>query len=323
MKKILLLACIILIASLAVNFYLIYKTDALVGLSSGSHELSPWKKSAGKYPLLEEALSISDYPDILINFLPLRNDLRSRVSGYGDSFAVYFQYLPTGVSIGVNEKNEFDAASLLKVPFAMAYYHEKERSNLVNDATVVPIKEIYLDNEFGSLWQRGVGAKVSLGEAVKLSLIDSDNTAFHLLADQTPLEDFNAVYNGLDINLNEVSGRLFISAKSYSSILQALYFASVLNKKDSEEILNILTKTNFSDKLPGPLPKNIKVAHKIGVYDKDGLFQDCGIVYIPDRPYLLCMISKSSNAEATKRMNDISKTVYDYISSAKAPENDN
>jgi beta-lactamase class A len=272
---------------------------------------------------LAKRVLIPGYHDILINFLPLRQNLQAKVKPYGDSFAFYFQYLPTGVSIGVNSANEFDAASLLKVPFVMAYYHQKERSELINDNTQVAITQIYLDKEFGNLWQRGIGAKVSLGEAVKLSLVESDNTAFHLLADQTSMDDLNAVYEGLDINFDDVSGRLYISAKDYSSIFQALYFSSVLTKKDSEEILTYLTETIFHDKLPGPLPKDIKVAHKIGVYSNKSIFQDCGIVYAPDRPYLLCMISKSTDAEATRRMNDISKTIYDYVSTVQAPNNDN
>jgi beta-lactamase class A len=322
MRKVLFLVAILAL-SLIVNFYFIFSKPAPKNLSSISNTSSVLRQTESSYPLLAKRILMPDYHDILINFLPLRQNLDEKTKPYGGTFAVYFQYLPTGVSIGINATNEFDAASLLKVPFVMAYYHQKERIGIVNDNTAVPIKEAYLDNEFGNLWQRGVGAQVALGEAVRLSLVDSDNTAFHLLADQTPLEDFNAVYQGLDLNLDEVSGRLFISAKSYGSILQALYFSSILTKKDSEEILKYLTETNFSDKLPGPLPKNIKVAHKIGVYNKDSLFQDCGIVYAPNRPYLLCMISKSTDSEATRRMNDVSKLIYDYVSTVKVINNDN
>jgi beta-lactamase class A len=322
MRKVLFLVAILAL-SLSANFYFISTRQVLKNQNPRSSDTSALQQAENKYPLLAKRILMPDYHDILINFLPLRQDLEEKTKPYGNSFAMYFQYLPTGVSIGINSIQEFDAASLLKVPFVMAYYHQEERIGLVNDNTLVPIKEEYLDKEFGSLWERGVGMQVSLGEAVKLSLVDSDNTAFHLLADQTPLEDFDAVYQGLDLNLDEVSGRLFISAKSYGSILQALYFSSILTKKDSEEILKYLTETNFSDKLPGPLPKNIKVAHKIGVYNKDSLYQDCGIVYAPNRPYLLCMISKSTDAEATKRMNDISKLIYDYVSTVKVINNDN
>jgi beta-lactamase class A len=322
MRKVLFLVAILAL-SLSANFYFISTRQVLKNQNPRSSDTSALQQAENKYPLLAKRILMPDYHDILINFLPLRQDLETKTKPYGDSFALYFQYLPTGVSIGINSTKDFDAASLLKVPFVMAYYRQKERIGLVNDETIVSIKEVYLDKEFGSLWQKGVGAQVSLGEAVKLSLIDSDNTAFHLLADQTPLEDFDAVYRGLDLNLDEVSGRLFISAKSYGSILQALYFSSILTKKNSEEILKYLTETNFNDKLPGPLPKNIKVAHKVGVYNKDSLFQDCGIVYAPNRPYLLCMISKSTDSEATKRMNDISKLIYDYVSTVKVINNDN
>jgi len=104
-----------------------------------------------------------------------------------------------------------------------------------------------------------------------------------------------------------------ITAIQYASILKALYFSSVLMKSDSEKILDIMTHTKFEDMLLAGVPTTVPVAHKIGLLN-DQLYQDCGIVYLPERPYLLCMISKSDEATARKRMSSISKIVYDSVS---------
>lgn len=270
-----------------------------------------------KYPLISKRI-LQDPPiDILVNFLTLRENLKTETDPFGSSFGVYFEYLPTGTSIGINSTDEFHAASLFKTPIVMAYYHTRERLNITNDPILTLTPES-IDNQFGDLWKRGVGYKLKASEAVRLALEDSDNTAAKLLVPLVGSVDFEAVYQGLDIDLNVDKDGAILTPKSYGSIFKALYFSSVLSKDSSEEILNYLSKSKFPDKLAAGVPDNIPVAHKIGDFvDKAGneAFTDCGLVYYPRRPYLVCMVSKTDEQTARIRMQDISKMIYDYISS--------
>ena len=269
-----------------------------------------------RFPYLSKRI-LQEFPqDILINFLDLRQTLRSQIDPFGNGFGVYFEYLPTGTTIGINEKEEFHAASLFKLPVVMAYYHTKDRTNNQND-TELTLKSNQLDNQFGNLWQKGAGYKLKASDAVWLALTESDNTAAKAIVPLIDKQDFNAVYEGLDIDLQSDKEGAILTAKNYSSILKALYFSSVLSKESSEEILDILTKTKFPDKLAAGIPADIPVAHKIGDYnDEKGneAFMDCGIVYVTRRPYILCMLSVSDEQTARERMQAVSKTIYDYIS---------
>lgn len=271
-----------------------------------------------KYSLLSPRILQEYRNDVLIHFLPLRTEIRDFVSPIQNSFAVYFEYLPTGTSIGINEKVEFSAASLVKVPVVMAYLHQKERLGRKEDP-VVTIEERDINKEYGTLWQKGVGTKISLGEAVEKALTESDNTAYLLLANRTEKRDLKHVMEGLDIDIAIENTEIIITAKHFSSILKALYFSSIVGKEDSQQILNLLTKSVFHDGIPAGVPKSVPVAHKIGVLD-DELYQDCGIVYLPRRPYLLCMVSHSDENEANLRMRKISKMVYDYVSTTNNGE---
>lgn len=307
------LLSIVLAVSLIVNiwFLFLYKPE---GKKQLIHDVLTSEER--KYPLISKRVLL-EYPnDLLINFLPLREKLRQEVGGYNkerDTFAMYFEYLPTGTSIGIEEKTDFTAASLFKIPIIMAYYHKKERLDIHDDPTVT-IKPEDIDHDFGTLWQKGAGAEVNMKEAVNRAIIDSDNTAIKLVSKQIDEEDFNAVYAGLDIDLMLQNDTVVINAKQFSSLLKALYFSSMLNKEDSQEILDLMTKTRFTDKLPAGVPQGILVAHKIGTLTKDNkMFMDCGVVYVPRRPYLLCMISVTDESTARERMKYISKTVYDYV----------
>lgn len=272
-----------------------------------------------KYPLLSKRIHHEFPQDLLINYLDLRTQLREQVKSYGRTFGFYFEYLPTGTSIGINEKTEFYAASLFKVPVVMSYYHYKERTKMQYDP-LLEIKEEHIDKNFGNLWMRGTGTKLKASEAVRLTLVESDNTAVKMLSPFIKEEDFNEVYQALDIDLKSDSAGALISAKNYSSILKALYFSSVLSKESSQEILDLLTKTKFPDKLAAGVPPQVPVAHKIGDFEsKDGIqgFRDCGIVYESRRPYLLCMFSVSDENTARERMRRLSRTIYQYVSTTE------
>lgn len=292
-------------------------TGNIIYFFRSNHDAMPVEVSLqNQYPLLS-LLSIDPYyqDDLIINFLPLRQQIHSETAPFANSFAMYFEYLPTGTAIGINGMQEFMAESLLKLPVVMAYYHEKERLHILSDPTVT-ITQSELNNRFGDLFKKGAGYQINLGTAVTLALQKSDNTASLIIADHITSEDFNYVYEGLDIP-ETLDGRSpTTTTQEYASILKALYFQGMLNNNDSEKILNMLTKTDFSDLLPAGVPSNIRVAHKIGVLTNQ-IYSDCGIVYVPSRPYILCMVSESNYTVARSRMILISKTVYDYISHAR------
>lgn len=301
----------LLFISLILNVWLFVKVKAKTGAVFGGD--SQFQQAEKKYPLLAKRILV-EYPnDLLIRFSPLRKELREMTAAWSGKFAFYFEYLPTGVSIGVNEKDEFSAASLLKVPVVMSYYLQQERENKTGDGEVA-LTEAMIHKDYGNLWKRGVGAKVSIDEAIRLALEESDNTAVEVVISKTNYTYFQEVYDGLDIELKEIHQIPIITAKNYSSILKALYFSSIVNKEHSDKILSHLSRSVYRDKLPAGVPENIKVAHKIGEAGND-LFTDCGIVYVPRRPYLLCMLSFSDDETAKERMVAVSKKVYDYISS--------
>lgn len=272
-----------------------------------------------KYPYLSKRILMEFPQDVLISFLELRYALRKETSSYGSSFGLYFEYLPTGTSININGNNEFYAASLFKLPVVMAYYKHKEKNGDKHDSELTLTQDM-IDKDFGNLWKKGVGYKLNASDAVDLAIKESDNTAAKALVPLINKEDFDSVYEGLDIDLNSDNNGALLSAKNYTSILKALYFSSILNRDDSNLILEKLTKTKFPDKLVAGIPPEIPVAHKIGDYsDEKGneAFMDCGIVFVPKRPYTLCMLSVSDEQEARIRMQKISKIVYEFVSSTE------
>lgn len=271
------------------------------------------------HPFLSNRIFSEHTNDIILNFIPLREALREYVYAQNGVVGVYFEYLPSGVSIGVNDREEIKLASLSKVPLVMSILKKIERGNLALN-TKVTLKEEWLDKNFETLWQRGAGATFTIEELINYALKESDNTAYEALFGQLTYNDVNEVYDNLDIQITKEgdSNYPLVSPKSYSSIFRSLYLSSFLKPTDSSFILDILAKTMFNDKIPAAIPKNIPVAHKIGTFSKQGVsgqvFIDCGIIYVPDRPYILCIFVQDSDESARKHMSYISEMIYEYIS---------
>ena len=307
MKSLVIILLALFIGSCIFNLYLWNKS----GESARNYN-----SSIVQYPLLSPRILRDTRSDFIFNFLELRKNLHSVLDPLQDKFALYFEYLPTGTSISINSSNEFYAASLFKLPVVMAYFRHKERLHTTTEQKIKLTPEM-IDSRFGDLWQKGVGYEIGMDEAAELALTKSDNTAAEALGPAITQEDFDDVYQGLDINIQIASQGAIMTAKNYSSVLKALYFSAVLTKDDSQKILTYLTKTDFNDKLVAGIPTGVTIAHKIGVIDKNA-YRDCGIIYVPNRPYILCMVSTGTEDEARIRMSQVSKLIYTYVVGAKS-----
>lgn len=235
---------------------------------------------------------------------------------------IYFEYLPSGISIGINDTNEIPMASLIKVPTIIGIYR-KINAKEIEKTEMLTIQEDDIDTHFGELWKKGAGATISVEDAIKLTITQSDNTAHSVLYKKLSDSEKYQVYGELDIRIEKNKEDILpiISAKSYSSILKSLYYSSYLPASYSEEILTYMIESIDKEKLVAGIDSTIPVAHKIGVYEKVGgnfVYSDCGIIYLPKRQYILCMmIEDSSHEKSTTIMAHLSKIVNSYITSIK------
>ena len=82
-------------------------------------------------------------------------------------------------------------------------------------------------------------------------------------------------------------------------------------------MLNILKKQQVRGRLDLYLPEEVVIAHKTG--DLDNLEHDGGIVFLPDREYIICVLTNEvvSNKDGREIIGTISKMVYDKMTEGK------
>ncbi len=272
--------------------------------------------STKRYNYLSSTLFGKQSDDIIINFTQLREVMKQRHAEKKLPVGIYFEYLPTGSSIGVDDQMEVEIGSLGKVPAVMAVFKNIEEGKIAAQDQLI-LKKEHLDSQFGDLYKRGEGAQLSVEEAVELSLVKSDNTAINALLEKIDAETQDGVFDELDLPKTTDGAYPIMSPKSFTSVFRNLYLSSYLTDEHSNKILDLLANSEFNDKLPAGLPGGTKMAHKIGVFEQANsktVYNDCGIVYAVNRPYILCVMAATDEQTARSEMIAYSKMVYSFVS---------
>ncbi len=233
--------------------------------------------------------------------------------------SVYYRDLNNGPWFGIDEKENFSPASLLKLPVLIAYFKQAEK-----DQTLLQKKLTYkkvsaaIEQSFMTQNPLEETQEYSIEELLEHMIIYSDNNALFLLEQNIDENKIDAVTKDLGIETaTEITPEDYMSVKSYASLFRVLYNASYLNKEMSEKVLTILGKVAFTKGVVAGLPDNIVVAHKFGERELENSIKqlhDCGIIYYPKHPYLLCVMTRGTNYENQSLViSNVSRKIYEDI----------
>ena len=184
---------------------------------------------------------------------------------------MYFRNLTNGNWFGIEEKELFSPASLMKLPLLMAYFKQDEQQP---GYLQTPIK--FTPNGSADEYRQNIAPAERLQANHSYKIIDiikhmikySDNEASVFLEKNIDTEQFKAVFADVGIVFPPVVEGSFdnnIRVVDYASFFRVLYNASYLTKEHSQQVLELLTQTEFKDGLvAGVSDKGIAVSHKFG-----------------------------------------------------------
>lgn len=244
--------------------------------------------------------------------------------------SLFFRDLEGGPTLGINDRENFVPASLLKLPIVITFLRlSEERDDVLlsqelmyNDQTVLDNGQVFPPEEIIK-----ANTPYTAEELIERIMKYSDNFALELLHQH--IESLGQgrdlvvdTYKDLGIIETSALNVSSVSTKGYSSIFRLLYNSSFLNKKNSEKLLGFLSESTFNQGLRAGLPVDTKLAHKFGEREISATgekqLHDCGIVYYPENPYLLCVMTKGKNmTDLTNIIKYISNEVYKEFNSRK------
>ncbi len=235
--------------------------------------------------------------------------------------SVYFRDLNNGPISGVEQNTPFSPASLLKVPIMITYLHEAESDPKLLEKEIVAtsvMHDLPISQNIPAEDSVELGKTYTVRELIEWMIAYSDNQAMALLYVNMPAEKQAELYTLLGVSpaiVTDASKQLTV--REYSIFFRILFNASYLSRANSEWALKLLTETTFNDGLRKGVPQSIPVGHKFGERSYEtGIKQlhDCGIVYYPDHPYLLCVMTRGETTPIlTRAIVDISKFIFQKV----------
>lgn len=265
-------------------------------------------REAPEYDSLKK--KITDYTD------------RATKNGSASSISVYFRDLNSGRWTGVNQDALYDPSSMLKVAVMIGYLKEAVDNPGVLAKELPYVAKVDPGQHYPPPHplQTGTYTVRSLIEAM---IVDSDNAALDALFNN---DETNFIATLKDLAIPPpptITTTDFMSPRTYSTIFRTLYSSTYLPRPVSEQALQLLTYTDFKLGLVAGVSTTTVVAHKFGEHTKEiaGVvvarqLHDCGIVYYPTHPYLLCVMTRGMDFEALQTIiSDLSRLVYQHLSS--------
>jgi beta-lactamase class A len=254
--------------------------------------------------------------------------------GLASDIGVYFRDFNNGGWTGVNQNDQFAPASLLKVPNMIAVLKAAEANpDILNN-------EILYDGSFNDntledikpLKQIEAGKTYTVNTLLQFMVQYSDNNANELLINEIGQPAISDVYSDLDVPYEETSTSDFMSPEQYATFFRVLYSSTYLSPDLSTKALELLSNADFPEGIEAGVPADVVVAQKFGERNflaADGSstgeeLHNCGIVYNPEHPYLLCIMTKGSDfVKLENVIHDMSALVWQEVdSSSYHPQED-
>lgn len=281
------------------------------------------ERREGQYEFVNPLLECEGAEDLISGELvPFKDKIidlveREKEENKIKDVSVYFRDMNDGPWFGLNEKELFVPGSLLKIPIMIGYLKEAESNPAILKREIkfdrkLPVNVQYIKPsetmEFGKSY--------TVEELIYRMIVNSDNDAAYLLIQNDNAAAYEKVFKDLGLPLPPYIGPYEVSVRRYTSFFRILFNASYLNKEMSNIALKILSNADFDRGLVAGVPSNVPVAQKFGEITTEEYkqFHDCGIIYYPKNPYLLCVMTKGDDYEKLASViRDVSRLVYEEV----------
>jgi beta-lactamase class A len=262
----------------------------------------------GSYRKILGIFSVKKDPDVL------KDKVTGAIAGKWKNYSVVVADLNSGFEMGINEHEIFTAASINKLFILAALYDQAQNGSIDFDRIITLQAEDIQDYGTGSIRYDPPGSTYSVKTLVRLMMQKSDNTAAFLLANYVVgLDTIQSKVNGWGMTQTDMVNNKTSNADA-ARLMEKIYRGNVTNPAYTTEMLGFMRDSDFEDRLPAKLPKDVTVYHKIGSGDT-GEVHDVGIVVYGKTKYYVGVLTTGAGdpEAAAKLLADVSRVIYDFM----------
>ena len=207
--------------------------------------------------------------------------------------------LTSGRTLSVNGDEVFPTASTIKIHILTQLLARAERGELDLDQTMRITSDMHVPGS-GVLASMERDVELSILDVAVLMIIVSDNTATNLCIDMAGIDGTNALLRDMGLTATTLRRKMqdrAAVARNDENVATPVECVAMLEHLHAgrpspwvaEQCLSIIKKSKVSP-LAQVIPNSIPLANKPGGMDR--VRCDAGIVYLPNRPYAIAVMTK-------------------------------
>lgn len=219
----------------------------------------------------------------------------------------------------INERENFHAASTMKLPVMMELFRQAEQKKFKLDDQLI-IKNNFASIVDGSAYTlspsddsdteiyKMIGQPLTMRALIERMITRSSNLATNILIEKAGAQNVMQLMKSLGANDIQVrrgveDNKAFraglnntTTAKDLMILLRTLTEKSFLTTAVRAEMIAVLSRQEFNEGIPAQLPAGTKVAHKTGSITK--INHDAGIVFpLQSQPYIIVVLTRGFTDE--------------------------
>ena len=224
--------------------------------------------------------------------------------------------LTSGQQLLHNADQVFPTASVIKLAVLAELYRQEEqgaagaagpagaaKNARLADLYTVRKEDLVPDSDILSGLTPGV-SRVTNRDLAAMMVAVSDNAATNVLIERVGMENVNALLDSLGLKQTRLRRKMMdleaakqgrenaSTPREMAALLEAVYSGKVIRKPLADDFFKMLAsgRTHYRAYFrAGGIPDDVVIAEKEG--ELEGVRGDCGVIFVPARPFVLCAMT--------------------------------
>ncbi len=261
-----------------------------------------------------------------------RQEIQKLIDEAGADASVAFRMLDGSAELLYRPDVEYHAASTMKVPVMIELFRQARAGGLSLDDRIAVVNEFHsiVDGSAYSLdtgddsdaeIYKHLGGRLSYRELAEAMITVSSNFAANLIIEhlgatriQKTVDAMGA--GGMHVLRGVEDDKAFekglnnsTTARALLTIMESIAKGRAVDRSASDEMIAILKRQKFNDRIPAGLPPGTPVAHKTGEITR--IQHDAGIIFA-ERPFVLVILVRGLDdaRQGSDLAADITRVLY-------------
>src|SRR5437870_6765842 len=230
-----------------------------------------------------------------------------------------------------NADRVFPAASSIKIAILLELYRQDQEARAgakgkarLDDIYIFDPKDLVEDSRIMAGLTAGL-TRITNRDLAQFLVAVSDNAAANVLYDRVGRDNVNAMLHSLGLSKMMLRRKMMDIAaarrgdeniatpQEMARLLEMIYKGKALNKELTDELIKRLKTLKKDSYLSYELPAGVELADKPGTLD--GVRNDSGIVFAPNRPFAISVMTAYDRDEkaAERAISEVALEAYRYF----------